>query len=126
MTGRPRVLLIEDHADTRAMYVEFLGFDYEVGEAGDGLAGFESASADPPDVIITDLALPRLDGYALIERLRSDERLRDIPIIALSGYSGFGHDARVTASKPDAVLQKPCLPEELADEINKQLARRSK
>jgi CheY-like chemotaxis protein len=124
LTERAHVLLVEDHVDTRSMYAEYLGFDFDVSEAADGLTALEAIEARTPDVIITDLALPRMDGYQLIARLRDDARYRDIPVIALSGYSGAEHDARVQATRPDAVLQKPCLPEDLVNEITNQLRRK--
>jgi CheY-like chemotaxis protein len=121
--SRPRVLLVEDHADTRLMYAEYLRPDYDTHEAGDGLAALEALRGVLPDVIVTDLALPRMDGFELIARLRADERLRSIPIIALSGYSGADVEARVRAAAPSAVIMKPCLPETLVAELQKQLAR---
>ncbi len=118
---RPRVLLVEDHVDTRLMYAEYLRPDYETSEAGDGFAALESIQDVRPDVIVTDLALPRMDGFELIARLRADERLRSIPVIALSGYSGAEVAARVKAAAPSALIQKPCLPETLVEELRKAL-----
>jgi len=122
---RPRVLLVEDHVDTRLMYAEYLRPDYETSEAGDGFAALESIQDVRPDVIVTDLALPRMDGFELIARLRADERLRSIPVIALSGYSGAEVAARVKAAAPSALIQKPCLPETLVEELRKALAERA-
>ena len=122
--ARAHVLIVEDHADTRSMYAEYLGFDFDVSEAGDGLTALDSIAARVPDVIITDLALPRMDGYELITRLRADERHRAVPVIALSGYSGMEHDARMKAVAPDLVLQKPCLPEDLVTAITNLLRRK--
>lgn len=119
--GRSRILLVEDHADTRLMYAEFLGPDYEVEGVGDGLAALAAVEGQMPDVIVTDLALPRMDGYELIARLRSDARFAKVPIIALSGYSGAEHDQRLMQVRPEAVLQKPCLPEALVEEVEKHL-----
>ena len=122
--ARAHVLIVEDHTDTRTMYAEYLGFDFDVTEAVDGIKALELIEANPPDVIITDLALPRMDGYELITRLRGDERLRGIPVIALSGFSGHEHDARVKAAGPSAVLLKPCLPDDLVAAINTHLGRK--
>lgn len=119
--SRPLILLVEDHADTRLMYMEFLGPDYEISAVGDGLAALDSIEARRPDVIVTDLALPRMDGFELIGRVRGDQRFAGIPIIALSGYSGAEHDQRVMQVRPVTVLQKPCLPETLVDEVEKHL-----
>ena len=121
--NRPRVLLVEDHADTRLMYAEYLRPEYDTSEAGDGVAALEALQHVLPDVIVTDLSLPRMDGFELIARLRADERLRSIPVIALSGYSGAELDARMRAVAPSAVIQKPCLPETLVQELRKQLQR---
>lgn len=122
---RPRVLLVEDHADTRLMYAEYLRPDYETSEAGDGVAALEALREGLPDIIVTDLALPRMDGFELIARLRADERLRSIPVIALSGYSGAELDARVRAAGPSVVIQKPCLPETLVQALRNQLKGRT-
>ena len=111
------VLLVEDHADSRAMYAEFLRLDFRVVEAGDGISALELMAETCPDVVVTDLALPRMDGFELIERIRGDERLRLIPVIALSGYSGTEHAERARQAGSDLVLVKPCLPETLAKAV---------
>ena len=111
------VLLVEDHADSRAMYAEFLRLDFHVVEAGDGVAALELMAETRPDVVVTDLALPRMDGFELIERIRGDERLRLVPVIALSGYSGTEHAERARQAGSDLVLVKPCLPETLAQAV---------
>ena len=123
--GPPRtVLLVEDHVDSRAMYAEFLRLDFDVIEAGDGIAALELIAERSPDVVVTDLALPRMDGFELIERIRRDDRLRDVPVIALSGYSGSEHEARARQAGSDVVLLKPCLPETLAEAVASATIRR--
>jgi CheY-like chemotaxis protein len=112
----PTVLLVEDHEDSRMMYAEYLRVSFEVLEAGDGQSAWEIIERTPPAIVVTDLALPRVDGYQLIERIRSDERFRDMPIVALSGYSGRP-PAAGSAATWDLELQKPCLPEQLLDAI---------
>jgi CheY-like chemotaxis protein len=119
--SRSRILLVEDHADTRLMYAEFLGSDYDVDGVGDGIAALAAIEGQTPDIIVTDLALPRMDGYELIARVRANARFANIPIIALSGYSGAEHDQRVMQVQPVRVLQKPCLPETLVEELEKHL-----
>ena len=103
------------------MYMEFLGPDYDVQGVGDGVSALEAIAKRRPDAIVTDFALPRMDGFELIARLRGDARFRDIPIVALSGFSGPEHDQRVGQVHPVTVLQKPCLPESLVEEIEKLL-----
>jgi chemosensory pili system protein ChpA (sensor histidine kinase/response regulator) len=108
------VLLVEDHVDSRQMYAEYLRMHFTVVEAGDGIGALELMQGSRPDVVVTDLALPRMDGFELVTRMRADERLRDVPVIALSGYSSTEHEQRARDAGSDMILQKPCLPDELA------------
>ena len=119
--SRARILVVEDHADTRLMYVEFLGADYDVFGVGDGLVALEALEQRAPDLIVTDLALPRMDGFEFIARVRGDRRFAGLPIIALSGYSGADRDERFAGVPGVTVLMKPCLPEILVEEVEKQL-----
>jgi CheY-like chemotaxis protein len=112
---RPPVLLIvEDHEDTRQMYAEFLSSDFEIMQAADGEQALDAMRAHRPDVVITDLSLPRVDGFELVARIRGDAELRSIPIICLSGYGGQGHDVRALEAGCNRMLQKPCMPDALA------------
>jgi CheY-like chemotaxis protein len=123
--GPPRtVLLVEDHVDSRVMYAEFLRLDFHVVEAGDGVAALELMESTCPDVVVTDLALPRMDGFELIARMRGDDRLRNVPVIALSGYAGTEHEDRARQAGSDLVLMKPCLPETLAEAVASAAIRR--
>lgn len=122
--GLRTVLLVEDHVDSRAMYAEFLRLEFHVVEAGDGVAALELLEHTRPDVIVTDLALPRMDGFELIQRIRQDDRLRHVPVIALSGYSGPEHEDRALDAGSDQVLLKPCLPETLAKAVASTTIRR--
>lgn len=106
------------------MYAEFLRLDFDVLEAGDGVAALEVMEHRCPDVVVTDLALPRMDGFELIERIRRDDRFRHVPVIALSGYSGPEHEDRALQAGSDQVLLKPCLPETLAQAVASATIRR--
>ena len=122
--GTTTVLLVEDHEDSRQMYAEFLRLQFHVVEAVDGLGALELMQQTAPDIVVTDLALPRMDGFELVQRMRADERLRNVPVIALSGFSGAEFETRARAVGSDVVLQKPCLPDELARAV--ELAGRSR
>ena len=108
------VLLVEDHVDSRHMYAEFLRMLFTVIEAGDGASALEAMRTTRPDVVVTDLALPGMDGFELVERMRADPRLEGVPVIALSGYATAEHENRAREAGCDLVLQKPCLPDDLA------------
>ena len=121
-----RVLLVEDHADTRQMYAEFLGIEFEVLTAANGDEALGTMRANPPDLIVTDLSLPGMDGFELIARVRSDASLQSIPIICLSGYGGHEHEQRARAAGCDRILQKPCMPDELAAIVGDEIAHAAK
>jgi CheY-like chemotaxis protein len=117
VSGRevPLILLVEDHQDTRQMYAEFLGIGFHVLTAGDGEQALETVRLHHPDLVITDLSLPGIDGFELITALRRDPSFESIPIICLSGYGGESHEARARAAGSDRILLKPCMPDKLAE-----------
>ncbi len=106
----PRVLLVEDDRDTREMYCEYLSFSgMEVTEARNGRGALERAQSQCPDVVVTDIAMPEMDGLELSRRLRAQAETRDVPIIAVSGQAS--DIARLAGA--DVVLDKPCEPDRL-------------
>jgi CheY-like chemotaxis protein len=82
-----RVLFIEDDPAVAEMYKLKLELDgYTVTVAKDGEEGLQIATETPPDIIFLDTRLPKMDGFAVLERLRSAERTSEIPVIILSNY----------------------------------------
>jgi two-component system, NtrC family, nitrogen regulation response regulator NtrX len=82
-----RVLFIEDDPAVAEMYKLKLELDgYTVTVAKDGEEGLRMATDTPPDIIFLDTRLPKMDGFAVLERLRSAERTSEIPVIILSNY----------------------------------------
>ncbi len=112
---QPVVLLVEDHEDTRQMYAEFLGMSFDVICAADGETGLARLRERRIDLVITDLSLPGMDGFELVAAIREDVVLRPIPIVCLSGYGGLALEQRARAAGCDRILQKPCMPDALAD-----------
>jgi CheY-like chemotaxis protein len=108
---------VEDHEDTRHMYAEFLRETFEMRAVADGLSALRDVSAHPPDVVVTDLALPGMDGFELIRRLRRDSASHAVPIICLSGFTTGSHEERAHEAGCTRVLQKPCLPDALGEAI---------
>jgi CheY-like chemotaxis protein len=113
--ARPVIVLVEDHQDTRQMYAEFLSASFEVLPAADGLQAVDIMRTARPDLLITDLSLPGIDGFELVARIRKDPRLGRIPIICLSGYGGHAHEQRARDAGCDRILQKPCMPDALSE-----------
>jgi DNA-binding response OmpR family regulator len=79
------ILIVDDDSDTRSLLLEILEADgYDVVQAGDGLEALERLKTDPVDLVITDRAMPKMDGMALLARLR--EERSQLPVLMISGY----------------------------------------
>jgi signal transduction histidine kinase len=85
---RPRILLVDDSADMRDYLRCLLGDRYDVRVAGDGEAALAATEKSLPDLVLSDIMMPRLDGLALLARLRSNPRTSTLPIILLSARAG--------------------------------------
>jgi CheY-like chemotaxis protein len=110
----PHVLLVEDDRDTREMYSEYLSYSgLTVTEAATGRRALERARERCPDVVVTDIAMPEMDGLELSRRLRSSVPTRDVPIIAVSGQASD----RAREAGADVVLDKPLAPDALLHAI---------
>lgn len=119
------VLVVEDYQDAREMYAAYLQFSgYRVAEATNGLEAIEKTLELMPDIILMDLALPKMDGWEATRRLKLDERTRHIPIVALTGHALAGHAEGARQAGCDSFVTKPCLPDALVTEIQRMLAAR--
>ncbi|PYR57463.1 MAG: response regulator [Acidobacteria bacterium] len=122
---QPLVLVVEDYQDAREMYTAYLQFSgFDVAEATNGIEAIDKTVELLPDIILMDLALPRMDGWEATRRLKTDERTRHIPIVALTGHALAGHAEGARQAGCDAFVTKPCLPDALVAEINRMLALR--
>jgi two-component system cell cycle response regulator DivK len=101
------VLIVEDVALNRDLLIQLLEDRYRLLVAEDGAAALERAARDSPDLILMDLSLPRVDGWEATRRLKADERLARIPVIALSAHAMRGDEERARASGCDGFLTKP-------------------
>lgn len=111
-----RVVLVEDNPDLREMFAiafELAGF--EVRRACHGAEALSQIVADCPDILVTDLAMPELDGFALIRRLRERAETRHLPVLAVTGQGYTDTAERVTDCGGCSYVVKPCLPDELID-----------
>ena len=120
------VLVVEDYEDAREMYSAYLQFSgYRVAEAANGLEAIEKTLELLPDIILMDLALPKMDGWEATRRLKTDERTKHIPIVALTGHALAGYAEGARQAGCDAFVTKPCLPDALVEEIQRMLASRA-
>jgi CheY-like chemotaxis protein len=122
--ARPLVLIVDGHADTRELYAGALGsLGFETVTVDDGAHAFGRAWVTHPDIIVTEITLPRLDGWNLIEDLQLDPRTRPIPIVVLTGYAEPSVRERAERGGCAAVFAKPCLPDRLAHALRDLLDR---
>ena len=114
VTMKQRILIAEDNEDVRSLCTLILEMEgYEVATAVDGQAAYDELLRHPPDLLITDLSMPRMDGFALIKALRQEARVASIPIILFTAY-GTGRLKNLKPLGVDLVLEKPIDPQELS------------
>jgi CheY-like chemotaxis protein len=104
------VLVVDDDVDARRIYAEYLrSKGWNVTMAADGRKAIEKANDLKPDVVVLDLAMPRVDGWTVLKTLRESSWTRPIPIIVVSAVSDGRDEAFYLGC--DAFLTKPCPPE---------------
>jgi CheY-like chemotaxis protein len=120
----PLILVVEDDPETRRFYTDaFSRGGWTVEQAHNGLQALEKALASPPDLILTDIAVPGIDGIELCRRLRASEVTRAVPVLAITGYGDRRYPDRATEAGANRVLTKPCDPDQLILEARQLLAR---
>ena len=108
-----RILFADDNADMRDYIRRLLAEQYEVETVGDGQAALERILANPPDLVLADVMMPRLDGFGLLHRLRADERTRTLPLVMLSARAGEEACVEGLKAGADDYLIKPFSAREL-------------
>jgi DNA-binding response OmpR family regulator len=102
-----KVLVVEDHHDTSFMLCRLLKMEgYEVEHAIDGMVGYNTATSEHPDLIVTDVQMPRMNGIEMIKRIREEDEFRLTPIIVMSAYGKRIIDDALKAGADDFV-EKP-------------------
>lgn len=123
-SSRPLVLVVDDYLEAREICAEYLGFHgYRVVTAEDGEEALAKAFELIPDLILMDLSLPRLDGWAATRRLKGDSRTKGIPVVALTGHALHTERERALAAGCDDVITKPVVPRDLLAQVEQLLGR---
>ena len=122
-SSQPAILLIDDSADTLEMYALGLAFaGYRTLTASDHDSALGQLKREHPDAVVTDLQLvDGRGGWKLIEHIKNDPSTREIPIVVLTGHIDASIAADAERAGCAAVLTKPCLPEELANVLQRVL-----
>ncbi|QHT70733.1 AAA family ATPase [Rhodocytophaga rosea] len=124
--GKKQLLVVEDHPDLSRFMVGILSKDYFVSQARDGVEGLAQAIKEIPDLIISDIMMPHMDGYALCQQLKNDERTSHIPIILLTAKADVYSKITGLETGADDYLAKPFHEQELFARIKNLIRQREK
>jgi signal transduction histidine kinase/CheY-like chemotaxis protein/AraC-like DNA-binding protein/ligand-binding sensor domain-containing protein len=121
-SGKPHILVVEDNADLRAFIIDSLGTEFLFVEAADGKQGLEAATASVPDLIISDVMMPEMDGVEMTQKIKNDIRTSHIPVILLTAKSG--EDSKLTGLQSGAedYLTKPFNKQELLLKVRNRIS----
>lgn len=121
--GRPKILVVEDEADLRRMLMQMLAIVGEVSSAVDGLEAYERLTGGfVPDVIVTDLMMPRMDGLTLATKLKTHPTLARVPVVMLTAKTGAKDVIAGINAGARHYVTKPFKTDELVGKVRKALA----
>jgi len=122
-TPKPLVLIVEDDLSTRVLYREYLQHEgFRIADAHNGFQALEKARDLCPNAVLTDLAVPGMDGFEFCRALQQSVATRAIPILAVTGHSEYlDNPERFMQAGIAHVLIKPCAPDVIALELRRLL-----
>jgi len=119
-----KVLIAEDNAVNRELLREFLELrNYTVSEACDGQEALNQIETEKPDILLLDLSMPVLDGFATIRKIRENPQWAKLPVLAVTAYAMRGDREKVLQAGFDGYLSKPVNPVALHQELDRLLSR---
>jgi two-component system cell cycle response regulator DivK len=126
MPTHRKVLIVDDDRDARELFTFVLeDAGATVALAEDGVTGLRAALERQPDLVLTDIAMPRMDGINMVRRLREQECTRTIPVVAITGHVVADLPERAREAGCAEVVPKPCSPDDLVDLVNRYIGRRA-
>lgn len=118
-----KILVVDDNLDSRELVIKILkNKELQLVEAVDGEDAIKKVAAEMPDLILMDISLPKIDGYEVTRRLKSDRAFAAIPIIALTAHAMKGDREKAMAAGCDDYITKPINVHDLYDRIKPFLA----
>ena len=120
-----RILVVEDNALNIKLFCDLLAaHGHEPEAVTDSRTALERAQAFLPELIITDIQLPHITGLELIQQFRGDEKLAEVPIMAVTAYAGAGDEERVRDAGAQAYVSKPISVMRFVEEVTALLERK--
>jgi CheY-like chemotaxis protein len=120
-----KVLIAEDNAVNRELLCELLELrGYTVSEACDGEEALRMVEQSQPDILLLDIGMPLLDGFAVVRKIRENPRWASLAVVAVTAYAMQGDRERILDSKFDGYLSKPVNARALAEELERLLGKR--
>jgi signal transduction histidine kinase/DNA-binding response OmpR family regulator len=123
---KPLLLIVEDNADVRNYIKKNVKKDYRILEAIDGEDGWTKSIEQLPDIIVSDVMMPRMDGFTLCDKLKTDERTSHIPVILLTAKASSQDKIEGFATGADDYIMKPFEPEEVEARIENLIEQRKR
>ncbi len=120
------VLVAEDNPTNRELLRELLEIrGYAVAEACNGEEALAMIEQTPPDILLLDIGMPLLDGFAVVRKLRENPRFASLPVVAVTAYAMQGDSEKIMNSGFDGYLSKPVSSTLLAQELDRLLSRQN-
>lgn len=119
--AKKKILVVDDTEWNRDLLVQLLEDEYEVLQAVDGEQGVTKAEQEKPDLILMDLGMPVMDGWEATRRIKANDELKHIPIIAVTSHAMVGDEIHAREAGCDDYLPKPIDENELMIKIRKLL-----
>jgi len=116
---KKKILVVDDTEWNRDLVVQLLEDDYTVIEAVDGERGVKAAEQEKPDLILMDLGMPVMDGWEATRRIKANDALKQIPIIAVTSHAMVGDEIEARKAGCDDYLAKPIDEDALIQKIKK-------
>lgn len=107
---KPNILVVDDTETNIDILVETLGDDYDVSVAMDGMSAITDATENPPDLILLDIMMPGMDGYEVCQRLKVNEKTKDIPVIFVTAMNEIGNETKGFEMGAVDYITKPISP----------------
>lgn len=113
----PRILVADDEPSLRALVVVTLGSAYACDEADSGDAALTRLHEVDYDLVVLDLMMPGRSGFDVLQEMRADERLRDVPVVVMSAWQSAEDTQEALTAGANSFVSKPFQPEDLLDAV---------